>query len=364
MTVKELRLEAKKLGLKGYYKLNKSELEEAIKISQIETSEITENYLKKIVPDVEIIDYSSDEEWKQIRSNGIGGSDVGALLGVNKWRTPIDVFIDKTKGSEFSGNTFTHWGHMLENVVFKEFQSKHQELNCYTVPFTMKKGNAVANVDGMVFDKQLCKYGVLEIKTTSTFNSKEWEGEEIPQSYYAQVQHYLYVTGLDYAYIACLIGGNKYKEFFVERNEDDIKLISETIENFWNENILKNIPPMLDGSDSYSKYLLEMSEKENDEVIEIEDLSIKAEEYKHLKSQIEDLEKQLKVKEQEIIKEMNDNSCKKAKAGDYKFNIVTTNRKSVDKKLMEKENKELVTQYKEVEKLYTTEKSSSFLKVS
>lgn len=92
--------------------------------------------------------------------------------------------------------------------------------------------------------------------------------------------------------------------------------------------------------------------------------TIKGEEYKAIKSEIEELEKKKKLIEQEILKVMNKNSCKKAKAGDYKFTIVTTERSSIDKKKMELENPEIMKIYKEVEAEYTTKKASSYLKVS
>ena len=128
--------------------------------------------------------------------------------------------------------------------------------------------------------------------------------------------------------------------------------------------VLKKIPPMVDGSDSYSKYLLEQSEKENEEVFELDEITIKGEEYKAIKSEIEELEKKKKLIEQEILKVMNKNSCKKAKAGDYKFSIVTIERSSIDKKKMELENPEIMKIYKEVEAEYTIKKASSYLKVS
>ena len=364
MTVKELREKAKAMGLKGYSKLKKAELEELIAQTEMNKEELSMEDLKTISPVAEVMSYQNNNEWHKVRGLGIGGSDIGALLGVNKWKSAIDVFLDKTQGHKNTENRFTHFGHKLEKIVFEEFQERHKELKCYTAPYTLKRGACVANVDGMIYDPAKDRYGVLELKTTNEYNKNEWLGETVPQSYYAQVQHYLYVTGLSFAYIACLIGGNDYKEFYIERDLDDQDLIKETAEKFWKENVLKNIPPMLDGSDSYSKYLLEQSEKENDEVVELDELTSKASEYKEIKDKIAALEQELKLKEQEILQEMNNNSCKKAKAGDYKFAIVTTNRKTVDKKALEKEHSDLMQQVKELEEQYTTIKQSSYLKVS
>ena len=79
---------------------------------------------------------------------------------------------------------------------------------------------------------------------------------------------------------------------------------------------------------------------------------------------MEELEKELRLKEQEILLEMNNKSCRKAKAGDFKFTIVTTNRKTVDKKALEKDHGDLIEQVKALEEQYTTIKQSSYLRVS
>ena len=360
MTVKELKEKAKSMGLSGYSKMRKAELEELVNKVKSEKKELSKEDLKEIVPPiVKIFEYENQEKWHELRGIGIGGSDIGAILGVNKYKSAIDIYIDKTEGKKQDGNRFTHFGHKLEKVVFEEFQERYSNMKCYTVSYTIQRGVCVANVDGMVYDPVKDKYGVLELKTTSAYNKDEWTGDTVPQSYYAQVQHYLYVTGLSFAYIACLVGGNDYKEFYIERSLEDIDYIQVKATDFWKNHVMKKVPPMLDGSDSYSKYLLEKADKENEEVIELNELNAKAEEIKALDEQIKNLEQQLELKKQEIILELNNNHCNKAISSDYKFTITTQARNSVDKKLMEKENPELVAQYKEVEKRYSTSKESN-----
>lgn len=364
-TVKELKEKAKSMELSGYSKMRKAELEELVNKVKSEKKELSKEDLKEIVPPiVKIFEYENQEKWHELRGIGIGGSDTGAILGVNKYKSAIDIYIDKTEGKKQDGNRFTHFGHKLEKVVFEEFQERHSNMKCYTVPYTIQRGVCVANVDGMVYDPVKDKYGVLELKTTSAYNKDEWTGDTVPQSYYAQVQHYLYVTGLSFAYIACLVGGNDYKEFYIERSLEDIDYIQEKATDFWKNHVMKKVPPMLDGSDSYSKYLLEKADKENEKVIGLNELNAKAEEIKALDEQIKNLEQQLELKKQEIILELNNNNCNKAISSDYKFTITTQARNSVDKKLMEKENPELVAQYKEVEKRYSTSKESKYIKIT
>lgn len=363
MTVIELRAKAKELGLKGYSKLKKAELEELINKVKAEKKELSKEDLKEIVPPiVKIFSYENQEKWHELRGIGIGGSDIGAILGVNKYKSAIDIYIDKTEGKKQAGNRFTHFGTKLEKVVFEEFQERHSNMKCYTVPYTIQRGVCVANVDGMVYDPEKDRYGVLELKTTSAYNKDEWTGDTVPQSYYAQVQHYLFVTGLSFAYIACLIGGNDFKEFYIERSLEDIDCIQEKATDFWKNHVMKKVPPMLDGSDSYSKYLLEKADKENEEVIELNELNIKAERKKVLEEQIKGLEQQVELLKQEIILELNNNSCNKAFSESFKYNISTTSRETVKLSEIKKQDSELYEQLKE--KGYINVSQSTSLKIT
>ena len=66
---------------------------------------------------------ATHDEWLAFRRNGIGGSDMAALLGLNKWRSVLDVWLDKTGQTEpdTEGNRFTYWGIKLEALVADEF---------------------------------------------------------------------------------------------------------------------------------------------------------------------------------------------------------------------------------------------------
>lgn len=80
------------------------------------------------------------------------------------------------------------------------------------------------------------------------------EDDEIPSSYLAQVQHYLAVTGYKKAYIAVLIGGNRFIWKEIERDEELINLIIDKEKDFWERYILGNEIPDMDGSDATSGF--------------------------------------------------------------------------------------------------------------
>lgn len=362
MTIKELREEAKNLGITNVYSLNKTELEDRIALEKQEVVQMSMmDFKASLLTNYEVFDYEDEEAWHILRQKRIGGSDVGAILGVNPYKSIIDVYIDKTEGATFKGNEATHWGRMLESVVMKEFASKHSELEVYEAPYSVVGEYTIANLDGVLKNKETGEFGVFEAKTTNAFNSKAWEEDEIPQSYYAQVQHYLGMTGYAFAYIAVLIGGQKYKEFYIERNEEDIALLEEKTNAFYFDNIVLGVPPIPDGSDAYMEHLKKRAlELQSDEVVELDELEEKAEKIKELAAKQKELEKQENLLKEEILNEMLAQGTRKATAGSFKFNIQS--RKTTDMKEFEKAHPELVKKYKELEKNYKKE-ASRFLTI-
>ena len=366
MTVKELREEAKSLGLVGYSKLNKADLEQLISVTKSEVIEMTKEEFETSVTanteNTKVLGYDNEDDWHELRAKRIGGSDIGAIIGVNPYKSIVDVYVDKTEGSNFKGNELTHWGHMLEGTILKEFSNKHKELIVYEVPYSVVNDFLIANLDGALKDKETGDYGVLEIKTTSLWNKKDWEGDVVPQYYYAQVQHYLMLTGYKFAYIAVLIGGNKYKDFKIERSEKDIELIRNKATEFYNENILKLIPPMPDGSDAYMQHLKKKAmEIENNKIIELVGFEEKVEMLKNVTREKKELEKTENLLKEEIMLEMIREKTLKAVVGKSKFNILS--KKSLDKKKLGKEQPQLLKEYEEyIEKF--EEQTKDYLKES
>lgn len=363
MNIKELKAEAKKLGLVGYSQLNKEDLEYLIAVSKQEVIEMSKEEFKTSLSNHnEVYGYDNEEDWHKLRKKRIGGSDVGAILGVNPYKSIIDVYIDKTGSSTFKGNAATHWGHMLEGTIIKEFANRHSELIVYEAPYSIVDNFFIANLDSVLKDKETGDYGLLEIKTTSIWNKKEWEEDTIPQSYYAQVQHYLMLAGYKFAYVAVLIGGQQYKEFKVERSEEDIEFIRNKATEFYNENILKLIPPMPDGSDAYMEHLKKKAlEIENNEVIELVGFEEKVEMLKKVTKDKKELEKTEKLLKEEIMLEMIRKNTLKAVVGKSKFNILS--KKTLNKKKLGEEHPQLLKEYEEYKEKFE-EQTKNYLEES
>lgn len=182
----------------------------------------------------------SREEFLANRRKGIGGSDAAAVLGLSKWKTAYDVFLDKTGQSEPTpDNDAMFWGRLLEPVIRKQYADRTGREVAMPSMLTMAdKPYIVANVDG------LCDDRVLEIKTART--AKDWgeEGtDEVPMQYFLQCQHYLMVTGKPVADVAVLIGAADFRIYTVESNEKLFGVMQTAYAEFWNNHVLTGNPP-------------------------------------------------------------------------------------------------------------------------
>ncbi|KIN30900.1 YqaJ viral recombinase family protein [Bacillus subtilis] len=250
----------------------------------------------------------SRDEWLLERRKGIGGSDASVILGINKWQTPFELWLDKTGQVPVSesGSEAAYFGSLLEDIVAKEFEIRSgKKVRCRKAMLRHPKHDFIlANVDRMIVGEK----AILECKTTSAYNLKEWEDDEIPDSYIVQVQHYLGVLGPDYkkAYFAVLIGGNKFVWKEIERDDELIAMIFQAEIEFWNEKVLGGKAPVLDGSSAAEEYLKQRyAEAEGGKVVDLtSDNKTRIQQYLHLKEQINELTLQAKELENQIKHEM------------------------------------------------------------
>jgi len=194
-------------------------------------------------------------EWLEFRRQGIGGSDASVVCGFNKYKSPIELFMEKTgQLPHQEAGEAAYWGTRLESIVRTEFTKRsgievipvNAILQSETHPFML------ANLDGTCEDPN---YGtcVFEAKTASAYLLDDWENG-IPDPYMLQLQHYMAVTGYKGAYIAVLIGGNTFKWKFIERDEEIIAMLIQLESEFW-DMVQSNTPPPLDGSDTSAEFI-------------------------------------------------------------------------------------------------------------
>lgn len=279
-------------------------------------------------------------QWLKERQCGIGGSDVGAILGVNKYKTPFEVYLEKTEPITEVGeqSESAYWGDQFEEVVAKEFEKrtgkkvrrdrKHYKHKEYSF--------MVANIDRKVVGEN----AILECKTANQYLANEWQDDEVPASYLLQVQHYLFVTEAEVGYIAVLIGGQKFVWKEVQRDEELIEVIIEAEKEFW-KMVQDKIPPALDGSSAAEKYLKERyKEAEEDKSIELGfEYKDKIKTYLDMKVQLKNFETQVKELENQIKFEIG--NAEYAHAPGYSLSWKNVSSAKVDMKKLKSEYPEI-----------------------
>lgn len=209
------------------------------------------------------------DKWLKFRNLGIGGSEAAVIVGMNKWKSPFQLWLEKREEVEpedLSDNEYVYWGNVLEQVVadrFCELTGKKVQrrglLQSEEYPFML------ASVDRMVVGEN----AGLECKTANGFAGKQWEDDEVPDAYYIQCQHYMAVTGCERWYIAVLIGGNKFIWKCIERNPHDIDILISAEKAFWNK-VQFDVMPEVDGSENCAFALSERFEGGHIEPVELD----------------------------------------------------------------------------------------------
>jgi len=284
------------------------------------------------------------EEWKSERRKGIGGSDAAAVLGMSRWKSPMRVYLEKIGeiDNDVAGEA-AYWGNVLEDVVAKEFSKrtgkKVQRVNRILInsdyPFM------IANIDRRVVGED----AILECKTTSAWNSKEWFDGEIPQEYIIQVMHYMAVTGVSKAYIAVLLGGNQFQWKEVPRDDELIDLMIQREMDFWKCVDSGNPPEDKSGApDDYAKVLAMIYPESTGDEIELpptfEEL---VEKLQGVKEQIKTLES-TQTEFENAIKE-NMRESEQARVGRFRIGWKGVSTRRFDTKAFEKDQPAMYDQY-------------------
>lgn len=185
------------------------------------------------------------QEWLRERKNYLGGSDLGAICGLNPYRTALDVYLDKTSDDiSEETNAAMRWGNLLEDVVAKEYaevtgQTIEIEPNTIYHP---EYSFLAANIDRWADNKRR----ILECKTASFLKAKEWGDlgtDQIPESYLIQNATYSAVCNVPVVDTAVLIGGQDFRIYTYNRNKELEEKLIKIACNFWHNHIEKRIPP-------------------------------------------------------------------------------------------------------------------------
>lgn len=193
----------------------------------------------------------SREEWLALRNTGIGGSDAGTVLGVNPYKTPFQLYLEKRgeiQVDDLDAKESIIWGHALEDVVAQEYSRRtgNKVQRCTTLQRHSQYPWMLGNLDRLVWEGgkapqhkgELRTGHLLECKTAlGRFIDKTMWGpdgsDEVPMSYLAQCQHYLAVTGAEQCDLAVLLSGPEFRIYPIRRDDELIASMIEREEAFW-----------------------------------------------------------------------------------------------------------------------------------
>nr|AJG38131.1 hypothetical protein [bacterium enrichment culture clone fosmid MGS-K1] len=189
-----------------------------------------------------------DREWHRERQTGIGGTDVAAILGLDRYRTPLDVWRQKMGlDSEQEPHPSAEAGKRLEGVIARWWSddtglpikrrrlvARHKDAYCL-----------LGHTDRVIDTNPR---GILEIKNRSERVWQQWPEFSAPASEYYQVQHYLHVLSskhrgqYHWGELAILVGGNKLEKVPLELDPQYEQVIEYLIQ-WWERHVLGETPP-------------------------------------------------------------------------------------------------------------------------
>ena len=293
---------------------------------------------------------NTHEEWLEERKKSLGGSDVGAILGMNEYSSPYTVWAEKTgKLPPFEGNEWTKLGNDLEGYVAQRFceASGLKVVNDNTTWRNDKYPHLHANIDRRVVGM---KAGV-ECKLTSEFNAKKYKNGEFPDRFYAQCVEYLCVTELERWFLAVLIYGKGIKIYQMTRipndevpewcessvyvDDGEIEAMVKATADFW-EYVKSGEAPLADGSASTSETLRTIYPESNGDTVSLMAFADELNQYKHLAA----LESDYKKMKDECANRIKAYMGEASKGETDKFKVTWTSsvRNTFDHKAFAKDN--------------------------
>jgi len=186
-------------------------------------------------------------EWLARRREGIGSSDVAAILGVADKATALHVYRDKRGELVDKDNEYALWGRVLEEPVAREWARRNRSV-VQRVGLVAYVGEpwALATLDRRVaecpLDRTARQACALEVKTRNAFVANRWRAD-VPDDVLAQVTWQMQVTGYDHIHVAVLIGGNDYRQTTVRRDMAIAGYMVGEVKRFRDEHLLPGVPP-------------------------------------------------------------------------------------------------------------------------
>lgn len=231
-----------------------------------------EHYAPQKINEAELVGTfeNGSPEWHEARSFGIGGSEIGTIMGLNQYESAFSLWAKRT--GQIPNPPVENWavrfGNAFELPILQLWAEEHPEYEVFTTG-TYRWGKAlhmVANLDALAKHRETGELLVVEIKTA------RFGWDKVPPQYVAQVQHYMQVLDVQRAVIAAVAGWN-YEEHWVEGDSFQQSVQLESANRFWQH--LQNVAqPDWDGSKATYEAERRMHPLINGDEIDLGDLGV------------------------------------------------------------------------------------------
>jgi predicted phage-related endonuclease len=265
--------------------------------------------------------FKTKSEWLQARTNSVGASDIGTIMGLNKYMSVAELWGEKVK--ILTRNTMISqpilWGNIMESHIAEMYKTavfdQNGELDAtatqnntkrvrwihnpgHTLYYQSEYPRFTATPDRFIRELGMIGKGVVEIKTLGVLESGDWEAS-VPPQYATQLQWQMLCTGCQWGKLVILKGGNYLQVFHVERDQELIDLLIDKATQFlhWVDN---SIEPEPEGTPAYTEYLKKRY-PDNGDVLNMHQVAIMGceEEY----TTVQELLEPLKLQQEKVKKE-------------------------------------------------------------
>ncbi len=254
----------------------------------------------------------SRDEWLDVRKQGIGSSDAAAAVGLNPYKSQLELWMEKTgrdtelpKPDPDNTEEPVYWGTLLEPIVATAYtkQTGRKVRRVNAVLQHPEKPWMLANIDREVIGASDVQ--ILECKTAGEFGARLWK-EGVPEYIQLQVQHQLAVTGKKAADVAVLMCGQQLQVHRIHRDEELIAKLMELQERFWHY-VTSDTPPPADGSASSATALRYLYPRDTGEQVDFQldsNMSQLFESLQEARAQLETYKQQEELFKQQIQEAM------------------------------------------------------------
>ena len=194
------------------------------------------------------------------RLTGMGGSDMGAILGLDHWRTPFRVYQEKIgEAPPFEGNLQTRFGTYAEEFVAREYcHQTGRQVRRFNSMLRHPTAPLIGHIDRLVvpggakcasYRQEIRTDLGLEAKTASAFaigRGSEWgdsDTDQCPEAYLLQAASYMALTGCPRWDVAVLFGNQEFRIYHLTRDLELEAMILDEAARFWTDHVLARVPP-------------------------------------------------------------------------------------------------------------------------